>query len=213
MSYCLGVKNAFWNAGPPGDFKELLQKMEQTQTMVAISPACLVKIVEGAVEYARSFGFPPHPDYRHAALLLSGIDPKACTHEFTFGRDGKPFYIQGPNESPAMASCHHATNPGGRGTLPHRGDQRSIRTSLAELEDGMSNSTPWKRKTSLTDRPERNATSRSVTENVTVSLAAGRERRTGPVDPRSGKSLTDRAQDDARHNFVEVEPPGKPVVC
>lgn len=104
-AYCLGVKNAFWNAGPPGDFKELLQKMEQTQTMVAISPACLVKIVEGAVEYARSFGFPPHPDYRHAALLLSGIDPKACTHEFTFGRDGKPFYIQGPNESPAMASA------------------------------------------------------------------------------------------------------------
>ncbi len=103
--YCLGVKNAFWSAGTPGDFKELIQRMEKNQTMIPISPACLVKILEGAVEYAQSFGFPPHPDYRHAAMLLKGIDPKACTHEFTFGREGKPFYIQGPNESPAQASA------------------------------------------------------------------------------------------------------------
>ncbi len=103
--YCLGVKNAFWSAGTPGDFKEMLKKMETTQTMVPISPACLVKILEGAVEYARSFDFPPHPDYRHAAMLLKGIDPNACAHEFTFGRDGEPFYIQGPNETPAQASA------------------------------------------------------------------------------------------------------------
>jgi len=104
-AYCLGIKNAFWSAGTPGDFKELIQKMENTQTMIPISPACLVKILEGAVEYAQSFGFPPHADYRHAAMLLEGIDPKECTHKFTFGRDGKPFYIQGPNESPAVVSA------------------------------------------------------------------------------------------------------------
>ena len=38
-------------------------------------------------------------------MLLTGIDPNACAHEFTFGRDGQPFYIQGPNESPAQASA------------------------------------------------------------------------------------------------------------
>ena len=79
--------------------------MGKTQTMIPISPACLVKILEGAVEYARSFSFPPHPDYRHAAMLLAGIDPKACEHEYTFGLDGKPLYIQGPNESSAQASA------------------------------------------------------------------------------------------------------------
>ena len=103
--YCLGVKNAFWDAGTPGDFKKLIQKMETTQPMKPISPACGVKILEGAIEYARSFGFPPHPDHRHAAMLLQGIDPEACTQEFKFGRDGKPFYIQGPNESPAAANA------------------------------------------------------------------------------------------------------------
>ncbi|HMF36683.1 MAG TPA: hypothetical protein VKF17_08590 [Isosphaeraceae bacterium] len=103
--YCLGVKNAFWSAGTPGDFQELIKRMEETRTMIPISPACLVKIVEGALEYAQSFGFPPHSDYRHAAMLLEGIDPQACAHEFTFGREGKPFYIQGPNESPAQVSA------------------------------------------------------------------------------------------------------------
>jgi hypothetical protein len=43
---------------------------------------------------------PPHPDYRQARLLLAGIDPALCTDTFTFGKDGKPFYISGPHDSP-----------------------------------------------------------------------------------------------------------------
>jgi len=103
--YCLGVKNAFWRAGTRGDFNKLLDKMEETQTMHAITPACLVKIVQGAVAYAQSFGFSPHPDYRHAAKLLEGVDPATCKQAFRFGQNGKPFYIQGPNESPAQAEA------------------------------------------------------------------------------------------------------------
>jgi hypothetical protein len=104
-AYCLGVKNAFWQVGTTHDFKELVERMERTQAVRTIEPACLVKIVRGAVEYAQSFGFPPHPDYRHAAMLLDGIDPGACPQQFTFGRDGKPFYVQGPHESPARAEA------------------------------------------------------------------------------------------------------------
>jgi hypothetical protein len=103
--FCLGVKNAFWHEGPTGDFTKLVRDMAATQTMRPISPACLVKIVKGAVEYARSFGFSPHPDYRHAAMLLDGIDAATCTQEFTFGRDGKPFYVRGPHESLAQAQA------------------------------------------------------------------------------------------------------------
>jgi hypothetical protein len=103
--YCLGVKNAFWRACTPGEFNELLDRMEETQSMRPIEPACLVKIVHGAVAYAESFGFSPHPDYHHAARLLDGIDPAACEREFTFGRDGKPLYFQGPNESPEEAAA------------------------------------------------------------------------------------------------------------
>ena len=103
--HCLGVKNAFWKAGTQQDYDDLVRRMGETQKMTAIAPACLVKIVQGAVDYAGSFGLPPHPDYRHAARLLAGIDPSACPEQFEFGRNGKPFYIQGPHESPAVAAA------------------------------------------------------------------------------------------------------------
>lgn len=98
-TYCLGVKNAFWEAGSLADLNEVIEKIARSQTLQEVTPEYLVKIVTGAVDYARSFGFAPHPDYRHAAALLAGIDPTTCDETFTFGRDGKPFYIQGPHES------------------------------------------------------------------------------------------------------------------
>jgi len=101
--YCLGVKNAFWRAGSRADLDDLIQRMREFGPLRPITPACLAKIVKGAVEYAESFAFPPHPDYRHASILLQGIDTSTCPTQFTFGRDGKPFYIQGPDESPAQA--------------------------------------------------------------------------------------------------------------
>ncbi len=102
---CLGVKDAFWRAGTSADFEDMLRKMERVETMASSTPACLAKIVKGAVEFAQSLGFPPHPDYRHASMLLEGLDPSSCPSEFTFGRHGRPFYIQGPHETPAQAAA------------------------------------------------------------------------------------------------------------
>jgi hypothetical protein len=138
--FCLGVKNAFWDAGSPGDFKELVRKLEQTQSMRPIAPECLVKIVRGAVEYAQSFGFRPHPDYRHAAMLLGGIDPTACPQEFTFGRDGKPFYIRGPHESleQARAIVERIQDAGGEFIVqvagPGSGDFAGIEGGFEEFD-------------------------------------------------------------------------------
>lgn len=103
--YCLGVKNTFWMTGSPGQFRELLQKVEISETLLPISPACLVKVVEGGVAYAKALGFPPHPDYRHAALLFKGIEPSACAEEYSYGKDGKPFYCRGPNETIPQAKA------------------------------------------------------------------------------------------------------------
>jgi hypothetical protein len=113
--FCLGVKDAFWRAGTHADFENLIEQMEKAQKMSAITPECLVKIVKGAVEFAHSFGFPPHPGYRHASILLDGIDPSSCPNQFEYGREGRPFYIQGPNEPPelAMAIGQRAKQVGG----------------------------------------------------------------------------------------------------
>jgi hypothetical protein len=100
---CLGVKDAFWRPVSGEELKDLIEHMEEVERMSDIDPACLVKIITGAVEFAQRYGFPPHPDYRHVAMLLQGIDPSTCRTRFTFGDDGKPFYIQGPDETPAQA--------------------------------------------------------------------------------------------------------------
>jgi hypothetical protein len=103
--YCLGVKSAFWRTGLSSEIDEVLKKMENFESMRDVDPACLAKVVTGAVDYASSFGFAPDPDYRHASKLLAGIDPSTCASTFTYGHEGRPFYIQGPNESPAQAEA------------------------------------------------------------------------------------------------------------
>jgi hypothetical protein len=56
------------------------------------------QLVYGAEEYARSLGFEPHPDYAAAkGQLGEWTGPSAIT----FGRDGRPFYFQGPYDDSA----------------------------------------------------------------------------------------------------------------
>jgi hypothetical protein len=103
--YCLGVKDAFWRSGTSQDIEDMIAHLETVQSLRATAPSCLAKIVKGAIDFAQSFGFPPHPDYRHASMLLDGIDPSTCPNQYTFGRNGKPFYIRGPYDSLEKATA------------------------------------------------------------------------------------------------------------
>src|SRR4029077_20110405 len=69
--------------------------------MVKMEPACARKLVEGAVAYAHELGFAPHPDYQTAKVIFGDIDSSQCEEEFEYGKDGKPFFFAGPNDSPA----------------------------------------------------------------------------------------------------------------
>lgn len=99
--YCLGVKNAlgprvmkdddlasfrrsffegFADAGPPLE-----------------APLDLARhLVCGAVDYARGLGFEPHPDYAPVAGHLGRWEQASA---ITFGRDGVPYYVQGPYDN------------------------------------------------------------------------------------------------------------------
>jgi hypothetical protein len=140
--YCLGVKDAFWRADTRQEYENVIQKMSEVQEMRPINPACLAKIIAGAVEYAQSLGFQPHPDYRHASMLLAGIDPSACRERFAFGRDGKPLYIQGPNESLAQARAimERVHSMGGHYVLmmpgSSRHEVRSIEDDFDDFDSG-----------------------------------------------------------------------------
>ena len=98
--FCLGVKNAYWNIVSEWEFDKLKRKLEGMGPLHSATPEQFAKLVYDSVEYALSFGLAPHPDYKHAKLLLAGIDASRCTDVFTFGQDGKPLFINGPHDSP-----------------------------------------------------------------------------------------------------------------
>ncbi len=94
--HCLGVKNAL---GP--------RVMDEVDLVAfrryffgaydadpVLAPLELAQqLVFGAVDYARALGFEPHADYADVAGHL-GDRTGGCDIEF--GRDGMPFYAQGP---------------------------------------------------------------------------------------------------------------------
>lgn len=99
--YCLGVKNAL---GPkvldeyalPGFHDSFFAGIRGTPPLEV--PLDLARhLVWGAVDYARSLGFEPHPDFAATAGHLGAWGE---TSAITFGRDGTPLYISGPHDSP-----------------------------------------------------------------------------------------------------------------
>ena len=100
-AFCLGVKDVQFDVvGPVVYDDKFLAHFKQIGGIVRISPACARKLVEEAVAYAQSFGILPHSDYQRARTIFGDADASACTEQFTFGKDGKPFFISGPNDSP-----------------------------------------------------------------------------------------------------------------
>jgi len=99
--YCLGVKDAFFHVCDETEYRErILSRMTRNQKFVPMEGACARTLIEGAVEYARKLGIPPHKDYRLASKLLLNLNSADCSTEFEYGRDGKPLFVAGPNDGP-----------------------------------------------------------------------------------------------------------------
>jgi|HubBroStandDraft_1064217.scaffolds.fasta_scaffold70803_2 hypothetical protein len=100
-TYCLGIKDCFVRLTNTYEYKNLLEQVGNScGEMKLVDPTYANTLIIKAAEYADQFGFKPHRDFAKARNLLRGI-PIDETQEFSFGKDGKPFYVQGPHESPA----------------------------------------------------------------------------------------------------------------
>ncbi|BCB86099.1 helix-turn-helix domain-containing protein [Phytohabitans suffuscus] len=113
-TYCLGVKNA---TAPctvnrrhlPGFLAEFYAAYPTDPLAVPLELA--QDLVFGAVEYARTLGFDPHPDFRQAAPQLGAWQPPG---RITFGHHGKPFFQQGPYDNPVriLRTLERTAGPG-----------------------------------------------------------------------------------------------------
>jgi len=101
--HCLGVKNALFTVKSEIEYessvKPKLMRSSDEGNFENVHPTCARKLIEGAVLYAKNFGFSPHPDYNDIKGIFGNIDPDLCPVKFEYGKNGKPYYIRGPNES------------------------------------------------------------------------------------------------------------------
>jgi hypothetical protein len=103
--FCLGVKNAGFRVCSSDEyeyqFKDSVFSAADDTDYLQIDAPQFRKLIEEAAAYASSLGFSAHPDYREARRLFGAVDVSTCDIAFEFGKDGKPLYIGGPNDSPS----------------------------------------------------------------------------------------------------------------
>ncbi|MGH3897087.1 MAG: helix-turn-helix domain-containing protein [Pseudonocardiaceae bacterium] len=117
--YCLGVKNAL---GPdamnerdlPAFVRTFFSAFGHAGTPMEAPLDLARHLVWGAVDYARELGFSPHSDFQATSGHLGAWQE---TSDITFGRDGVPFYVQGPYDGPAVIRT--LTRSVGEGTRTH----------------------------------------------------------------------------------------------
>nr|MDT0663296.1 hypothetical protein [Micromonospora sp. DSM 115978] len=119
--YCLGVKDAIgpltMGIGVIDSFRGQFFGVYDEPPVPA--PLALAQhLVHGAVAYAKGLGFEPHADYAPAAPYLGTPDGPT---PIRFGRDGKPFYISGPNDNPraVIRTLESTAGPGNYHYLTH----------------------------------------------------------------------------------------------
>lgn len=100
-TYCLGVKDVIVRVDEAREVGHFLEALRAAQPMVAIEPTRARKLLRDLVAWSRSIGLAPHADYAAAEPLFGDVPADASDESFSFGKDGKPFLIPGPSDTPA----------------------------------------------------------------------------------------------------------------
>jgi hypothetical protein len=100
-TYCLGVKDILIRQETTSSYRDLVNKISMSlNPLRPVDVAYAKKLVLDAVQYADSVGISPHADYHKFKLIFADVDANECSTKFNFGKDGKPFLISGPHNSP-----------------------------------------------------------------------------------------------------------------
>lgn len=94
--FCLGVKDAFVKIVDEDELNQFITESQWMDTACDITLA--QNIIYGAMEYAEDLGFKPHTDFGLAQYVLDDIEDVEYM-EIEFGKNGKPLYIQGDNDT------------------------------------------------------------------------------------------------------------------
>lgn len=99
--FCLGLKKVIIHEGYS------LERFEQDlPTLCSGSPQAISvelahEIIYGGIEYAKTIGFDPHPNFKKmkADLVLDPPGAHPRNNQVVFGYEGKPFFVSGPDDN------------------------------------------------------------------------------------------------------------------
>lgn len=98
--FCLGLKNTFCNVDlPMSKYKtELRIRMYQDDEALECPLSLAHHIIYGGIEFAAQFGFKPNKDFKLSQYVLEDKNNLEPCEDIEFGKDGKPFFIAGPDD-------------------------------------------------------------------------------------------------------------------
>ncbi len=99
-TFCLGLKDTFCNANLTLSKyeKELKPGIYRDEDPIDCPISLAHQIIYGAIEYASKLGFKPQKDFKMSKYILEEQNEIEESRTIEFGKDGKPFFIAGPND-------------------------------------------------------------------------------------------------------------------
>ncbi|OQY02522.1 MAG: hypothetical protein B6I20_06830 [Bacteroidetes bacterium 4572_117] len=100
--YCLGLKNTLYNFNMSElEYEDFVEKTysKQEGRINKCETVFAHNIIYGAIDYAENLGFLPQKDFKTTEFLLNPDLLSDEIDDIEFGKDGKPLFIQGPNDN------------------------------------------------------------------------------------------------------------------
>lgn len=97
--FCLGVKDVTFQTIDAEAFDMYIAGTDAASPMVPADPNYARKLLREVTAWSRSIGFAPHRDFAAVERIFGDVNANASDAVFRFGREGKPIYIPGPNDT------------------------------------------------------------------------------------------------------------------
>lgn len=99
---CLGVKNVMFEPVDDDTFEFYMDRTNASTPLIAVDPCYARKLLRDLTAWSHMLGFAPHRDFAVVERLFGEVRAEASDAVFKFGREGKPLYIPGPTDTPAL---------------------------------------------------------------------------------------------------------------
>ena len=97
--FCVGIKDVIFESVESEVFEMYMEATDAGSPMISVDPSYARKLMRDLAAWSQSIGFAPHRDFAAVERIFGDTSADASDAVFRFGRDGKPTYIPGPNDT------------------------------------------------------------------------------------------------------------------